>query len=1389
MTDVFSKSILLSSGVLEKENTYWTNILSEELPLVDPAFNNRKDTSTKDCAHLSFELQDDIAQGILNMAGQSDYGVFTILMSGVFYILHCYKSANDITIGVPVFRQKTDQELMTNVLPIRIRIKDQLNFKSFLQTVHKAIVDANEHMNYPYDKMMKFVDEQEDGKKKLFNMFVKYSNVHGTNTQHEPATDFSFSFDRSDRSLNCKFKFNDKLLESSTAQNCINNFINYFSVILSDSNILLSDIELLTDDDHKKIDEQFNQTDFAYASEKTIPELFEEQVAKTPDAIALSFEDEQITYKELNERSNQIARTLRKEGVKPDDIIGILVKRTPKMIIGILGILKSGGGYLPIDPDYPSERIEFVLEDSQAEILLTQEELIPKVTNKVKCLDIMDDSLFSTNTENLSPAATSNNIAYLIYTSGTTGRPKGAIIEHKAVHNLIVSICNQTNFREGKRILAITTMSFDIFVMETFLPLCKGLTAVLVDENDIYNPKMLRQVIKDKAIDILQFTPSRMNMLLEGSTKEDFGKVKTVFMGGEALPEQLLAEVNKKGNWKIYNLYGPTETTVYSTLRNVTGQTTVNIGKPIANTQIYILNKYNKLCAPGIVGELCLGGDGLGRGYHNRKELTAKSFMENTEFEGRRLYRSGDLARYLPDGNIQCLGRVDHQIKLRGYRIELGEIENHLLKINGIREAAATLKKDTFGEPQLCAYYASNIDFTVKDLRDALLGHMPEYMIPAFFIKLDKIPLTPNGKMDRKKLPDIKESNTIQSQFKTPTTDIEKIQLNVWQEIFGNEKISTNDNFFEIGGNSIKAVRAVAAYQKLGYSIQYNTLIAYPTIEKLSEYLLSVEEKTTNLIKNHTELEQLIKTKIGIDSKLVKCHVNDHVHNILYTKETEDEIKNKDLLNLVYQNSSKNMWPGYIICNYQKPEELASTQNLSGKEFIQLLSLKEEPVDNVIPSLIEYLDKTESEFVEDIIKQNVSNSFPCSPIQKATLHLNGHMMGFILQLDYLVEKEVIMNALNAVIAKHGILRSCLSPKDSSVVWKEHTTSDKVNIPYIDISQYDNKTKDGIIKSIVEQKFYKLYLEYNVIHYRFFLIKENLYSYKLIAPFDHILYDGMSSEIIIREIKEHISGKQTNSSPYTYKDYINQIIQGPSNVSSSDIISNLKLNEYQSSSEQIENFILNKADDESDEMELSISLKELSVNEDKIWEASYYFSLLLCSSVFDTEKIPLKMFSYGRDYQDKSFNEVVGYFTDFIPVLASYKELDFTHNVKQVQNTFEFVKNHNLNFVNLKLSAPDGGSFKEVVDCLTNKHLPNEDNMILFNFQGKRDAYNQTKDFFKIGKEQFNQYRLEGSSFSIISFYTEDQLCFSIVSKFKLDHDKVNFVFKEALNQLQSRNIL
>lgn len=697
--------------------------------------------------------------------------------------------------------------------------------------------------------------------------------------------DLLFEIVPNENSYNLTFEFCTELFKKSTIKLMLEHYINILKELSLNSNISLGDIEILSEKEKSKILYEFNNTKAEYQEEKTIHELFEEQVKIHPNDIAVVSNGKQLTYKELNEKANNLAHYLKeKYKIQDNDIIALMTTRTIELTIGQIAILKTGGCYLPIDPNYPKDRIEYMLQNSKTKVVLTNlEQLnINDIGSNIVNICLGNREIYNNeNIKNLK-CGNSKNLCYVIYTSGSTGKPKGVALTHDNANNFILGANKKVEFK-GKTIVSVTTMSFDIFFVESILSLVKGLKIVLANEDEQNIPELLNKLCLENNVNIIQTTPSRYGLLLSDNKNVEYLRNMTdIICGGEPMTENLLSKLKGISKAKIYNIYGPTETTVWSAVNDLTEKTKITIGKPIANTNIYILNTNKKLLPIGAIGEIYIGGKGVGKGYLYNTELTNEKFIKNPYDKNEIIYATGDLGKWLPNGEIQCLGRSDNQIKIAGNRVELSEIERVILTMNSILNAVVLLKTDTSNRQYICAYIVSNNRIKYSDFREYISKFLPNYMIPSHLIQLDNIPYTPNGKVNKLALPEPENINSEEHKYNPPVTELQNQLVKLYEKLLPVTPIGINDNFFEIGGDSLLAMQLQIQLLNMGKKITYADIYGNPTISELEQVIINSDifqgiEKRNEI--DYNNFENILENNLNMPNLITKKEIG----NILLT--------------------------------------------------------------------------------------------------------------------------------------------------------------------------------------------------------------------------------------------------------------------------------------------------------------------------------------------------------------------------------------------------------------------------------------------------------------------------------------------------------------------------
>ena len=817
----------------------------------------------------------------------------------VFYILlYKYTGQSEIILGSPIAnRDKNEMKRMIGMFVNNIVTKTNINseetFQNFLNEMREQILDDISHQPYPFDMLVKKLGIKTDNSRNpLFDVMFTYQNnqenilkLDNTETQiveiNNNIAKFNLSLEIKPKSHTINIEYCTDLFKKETIERLFEHYINAIDFIMNDVNAKIKDIEIISNTEKNKILYEFNDTKMEYPKDKTITELFEEQVKKTPNDVAVVFGDNKLTYKEVNEKANQLARYLREEkNIKPNDIVGVMLPRSIELISTLIGVLKSGACYIPIDPTYPEKRIEYMLENSDAKFLLTNEELFQKLNfeNRI-CIDYNNDEIYSKLNTNFLNTNNPQDLAYIIYTSGSTGNPKGVKITNQNLCNFVFAIKEKIDFSANKTMVSITTISFDIFELELWVTLTSGMKLVVANEEEQHIPELLNKLCEKNKVNMIQTTPSRYSLMFEDENNlKFFENLTDILIGGEAVTEDIISKIKKISKAKIYDVYGPTETTIWSTLKDITNNDIIDIGRPIGNTQVYILDDKLKIVPIGNEGELYIAGDGVGQGYLNREDLTSERYLKNPYLENSIMYQTGDVCKFDSDGNLHYLGRKDGQIKIRGLRIELEEIEKRILEFKGIKKAKVI--KQTIGNREIIsAYYIASKRIKNADLREYLVKFLPNYMIPSYFTALDEFPYTPNGKVDKKKLPIPNGVLQMESkEYVKPKTDLEIKIAEIWEEVLNTKPIGIKDNFFELGGDSILAMNLNIKLIPLTDKIKYADIFTYPTIEKMVQKIEKDEvHQEENFESLNIKYKDILKRNMEIPTKVQ----NNNLENIL----------------------------------------------------------------------------------------------------------------------------------------------------------------------------------------------------------------------------------------------------------------------------------------------------------------------------------------------------------------------------------------------------------------------------------------------------------------------------------------------------------------------------
>ena len=855
---------LFDSKVLEHQLDYWKSSL-KGVPVLDlPTDHPRPPEQSFKGANYYFSIPKEKLQAIKQLARSQGVTLYMALLASYKVLLHHYTQADDICVGTPIANRSTPElekliGFFVNTLALRTDMGGNPSFTEFLTRIRKTTQNAFANQDMPFERVVEHLGIPRDmSYSPVFQvMFVLQNstideafNLAGVNVESlhtSPGTskfDMTLQFSEESGVLYGDLEYATDLFEEATVAKFVEHYVQLIDSVLAEPSKPIGNLSILTEPEKALILGEFNNTDRDFPTDSSMHGLFETQVEKTPDAIALVYDNERLSYRALNERANRMARHLQSLGVTNETLVGVCQYRTTDLIVSLLAILKAGGAYVPLDPAYPADRVAYMLEDAQAPVLLSQSELLESLPTSgeghqfdVLAVDQMGDVFADYEAGNLNVALNNEQLGYVIYTSGSTGKPKGVMITHANAAALVHWAHTVYTPEDLSGTLAATSICFDLSVYEIFVTLAAGGKIILAE-----NVLALPHIPAKDEVRLVNTVPSAIATLQR--EKAIPNNVKVINLAGEALSSSLvdvLYETTKVE--RVYDLYGPSEDTTYSTftLRKMGGRAT--IGRPISNTHAYLLNKYGALVPPGIAGELYLSGTGVTRGYRNRDDLTAEKFLTNpfeTEARYQRMYRTGDLARYYADGNLEYLGRIDHQVKVRGFRIELGEIETAINSVDLVRESLVITREDASGAKALVAYVVTgeNVDAVIPAVRAAIKADLPDYMMPAAFIALDALPLTPNGKVDRAALPAPSADVLMGDAYVAPRNDAEEKMAAIWQAILGLEKVGVKSDFFELGGHSLLATQCVSRIRDVfGVDLPVKALFTASTIEDLCQRL------------------------------------------------------------------------------------------------------------------------------------------------------------------------------------------------------------------------------------------------------------------------------------------------------------------------------------------------------------------------------------------------------------------------------------------------------------------------------------------------------------------------------------------------------------------------
>ena len=849
----------------EKSRKYWLDQLKGALPVLElPTYQKRPLVKSYNGSSVVHHYSESFLETIKRYAQQADATLFMTLMAGVNALLYRYTNQKEIIVGTPVAgRSHPDLEhqigLYLNTLAIRTKLEQDQTFKALLAQEKATLLSAYEHQDYPFDALVNELNIKRDpSRSAIFDVMVVLQNqsqlrnlnkegklkgleVSPYELPHQTAQfDMRLTFEERE-GLSLEIEYNSDIYDVEWVNRMFLHFEKLISQLIGNPEKEISTLNYLSEAEYDQLVRVNNATEISYPEGVTVLNLFEDQVSQGADRVIAVYGEETLTIGALDKYSNAVANDLLSKGLEEETLVPICVDRSLEMLIGILGILKSGGAYVPIDPKMPQQRIDYILEDINAKWILTNNIYEDRFSG-LECVNLEELPKEGISFEAPKVKPKTNQLAYAIYTSGTTGRPKGVLNEHKGLYNRLLWMRDDLQISNESILLQKTPYTFDVSVWELIMPLITGSKLIFAKPEGHKDPIYLQEVIRKEQVSVIHFVPSMLGSFLEELDAKKCKSLEDVVCSGEALPASMVEKFKQQlKGLQIHNLYGPTEAAIDVSsiaLREEDTRKRVSIGRPVANTQLYVVNERMKPQAEGVIGELLIGGVQVARGYLNRGGLTAEKFIKDP-FKGRgKVYRTGDLVRWLKEGTIEYIGRTDHQVKIRGNRIELGEIEHRLLQYSGDLTQTVVVPKKVKGGIVLVGYYSTKASIEKGGLRAYLSSYLPDYMVPGYLVELEEMPLSVNGKINRKGLPEIESKDLIKQEYEGPRTEEEKTLVKIWEEVLDVDKIGIKDNFFELGGHSLMVSQVINRVQRMmGKTLSFQSFFSNPTIEGLSNQL------------------------------------------------------------------------------------------------------------------------------------------------------------------------------------------------------------------------------------------------------------------------------------------------------------------------------------------------------------------------------------------------------------------------------------------------------------------------------------------------------------------------------------------------------------------------
>lgn len=1289
---------------------FWQN----ELTCIDRSVRNLESGTTANAVVLNLSLSDDI-NGLLHRLGRNDpLLMYTLLLSGLHITAQYFWDVQKSVSISPLLQKLKTETTFGKMIPLHVEVENVTTFSDYVKKTRDKLLTCYEHQDYPVEELWEadyVVATSTDSVVFCASFQGLHSSFDETSTLQEY---LKFLFSEEESNIEVEIHYDSTLYKPFVMESFLNCWSNALEQLLSSPNMLIKDTQFIGPQDLLNLKAQSSPNYLPVTIlESNLITLLKESVSSAPYRSAVWSHHGELNFMEFDKRSDQIASHLLKSGAVKGEIIGLEADRSEQTIAGIFGILKAGCAYLPLDPTWPELRVKDIISNAGiSKIIITGQSIQGIESSEVidlnQPLASADISLF--------PEIQPNDLAYVLYTSGSTGKPKGTMIEHRNVINLIEGLTAQGIYNiPGQRVACVAPFYFDASVSQIFSSLLLGHSLYIVPEHTRLDGEALLDFYIDQEIDISDGTPMHLRMLTvagqQHKNKNKKIKISQMKIGGEALPYNVVSEFTEAFPDEaplVINVYGPTECCVDTTAHRISpGEMThapsiVPIGKPMMNQSVYILDKNLEFRPEGAPGNLYIAGLNVGRGYLQLPELTQERFIRHPDLEGAVLYKTGDLARWIPDGVVEFLGRADFQIKYNGYRIEPGDIEQAVLKYKYI--TAALVKVISLNENQqlLALYYTSNDDVSYEKLKIHLSSLLPSYMLPQVITHLDQFPLMANGKIAINRLPIPEMETSDEMAADGPKNHVEQKIFDAWTMVLGGKSPGMNHSFFEWGGDSLKALQLKLELEKRDIQLKLHDIFQYQTIRRLSQKWmdLNIETKETKrkIELYLPELFQQFKLKPEEKSLYIQGH-----NKKMWVLEGEGEVES--MLSFVKQNYVKEVYPHYIARSENQDQWKCKTfrPNLE-KEILEIL--------NDVMKKNDLLSK-------EITQNPIIERFDVSPMQKAFLGISNSYSGVILTVDTILEEVDIQNELECIIKNEVLLHCSLTHVNNHFEWNEHTLPSHLSIPSVDLRLYTPKEQSHIMQILNSRLFYENYALTDGKLFRISVVRMNEREYQIVLACHHAIYDEMSGDYIQKVLTERLEFKEFERTYPTerkmhYREYVEQILKGP-NVPEQKIIDSFFLDRYDKASKNVKKWLDQHTDGVLRNFSIEVPLvkNEADNSSEFFFDVSIHLIQSFCYKWLGIQKgdIPLLLFNYGRRYEHHSYYDMFGVFIDIMPYVLSEGVRNYNDEIRQLLKT---MSEQNINFTAFLYGKNETYSSENIAKLVA----PKDHTGVWFNYHGK-----------------------------------------------------------------------